>query len=123
MTTIFTAFLSSILVVVVNLYREVSAGFKKLKKMEAANTPESILEDERETMVNRYSSPIRIKFLMFLVVVGAAAVTTMDFLQSYELGVIVLMSVAFLVVIPFISSKIVKVINRATSTKIRISGV
>ena len=33
MTTIFTAYLSSILVVVVNLYREVSKGLKKLKKM------------------------------------------------------------------------------------------
>ncbi len=118
MTTIFTAFLSSILLVVVNLYREVSKGLKKLSKMEEANTPPSILEDEKDTMVNRYSSSIRIKFLMFLVVVGAAAVTTMDFLQSYELGIIVLMPVAFLVVIPFISSKIVKVINKATSIKI-----
>lgn len=119
MTTIFTAYLSSILVVVVNLYREVSTGLKKLRKMEDANTPVSILEDERGTMVSRYSSSIRIKFLMFLVVVGAAAVTTMDFLQSYQLGVIVLMPVAFLVVIPFISSKIVKVINQATSVRIR----
>jgi len=119
MTTIFTAYLSSILVVVVNLYREVGNGLKKLKKMEDANTPATIMEDERHTMVNRYSSSIRIKFLMFLVIVGAATVTTMDFLQSYELGVIVLMPVAFLVVIPFISSKIVKVINKATSMKIR----
>ena len=119
MTTIFTAYLSSILVVVVNLYREVSTGLKKLKKMEDAHTPESIMEDEREVMVNRYSSSIRIKFLMFLVVVGAATVTTLDFLASYEIGVIVLMPVAFLVVIPFISSKIVKVINQATSIKIR----
>jgi hypothetical protein len=85
--------------------------------MEEANTPDAILEDERETMINRYSSSIRIKFLMFLVVVGAAAVTTMDFLKSYQLGIIVLMPVAFLVVIPFISSKIVKVMNQATSMK------
>ncbi len=119
MTTIFTAYLSSILVVVVNLYREVSNGLKKLKKMEDAHTPESVMEDERDTMMNRYSSSIRIKFLMFLVVVGAAAVTTMDFLQSYDIGVIVLMPVAFLVVIPFISSKIVKVFNQATSIRIR----
>ncbi|MGY5881277.1 MAG: hypothetical protein RTV31_13570, partial [Candidatus Thorarchaeota archaeon] len=123
MTTIFTAYLSSILVVVVNLYREVSSGLKKLKKMEDAHTPESIMEDERDTMVNRYSSSIRIKFLMFLVVVGAATVTTLDFLASYEIGVIVLMPVAFLVVIPFISSKIVKVINQATSIKIRKSDL
>jgi hypothetical protein len=119
MTTIFTAYVSSILVVVVNLYREVSNGLKKLKKMQDASTPLAIIEDEKETMVSRYSSSIRIKFLMFLVVVGAAAVTTMDFLQSYELGVIVLMPVAFLVVIPFISSKIVQGLNRASKVKIK----
>ncbi len=119
MTTIFVAYVSSILVVVVNLYREVSSGLKKLKKMQDANTPGPIIEDEKDTMVNRYSSSIRIKFLMFLVVVGAAAVTTMDFLQSYELGVIVLMPVAFLVVIPFISSKIVQALNRASNVRVR----
>jgi len=119
MTTIFVAYVSSILVVVVNLYREVSSGLKKLKKMQDADTPGPIIEDEKETMVNRYSSSIRIKFLMFLVVVGAAAVTTMDFLQSYELGVIVLMPVAFLVVIPFISSKIVQAVSRASKVKIK----
>lgn len=123
MTTIFTAYLSSIFIVVVNLYREVSKGLKKLKKMEDANTPASILKDERDTMVNRYSSSIRIKFMMFLIVVGAAAATTMNFLQSYELGIIVLMPIAFLVVIPFISSKIVKGINKATSITIGKSAI
>jgi hypothetical protein len=119
MTTIFVAYVSSILVVVVNLYREVGSGLKKLKKMQDANTPGPIIDDEKDTMVSRYSSSIRIKFLMFLVVVGAAAVTTMDFLQSYELGVIVLMPVVFLVVIPFISSKIVQAVNRASKTKVK----
>ncbi|MBN2229154.1 MAG: hypothetical protein JW779_06130 [Candidatus Thorarchaeota archaeon] len=119
MTTIFTAYLSSILVVVVNLYREVSKGLKRIEKMKDADTPTSIIQDERDTLVSRFSSSIRIKFLMFLVVVGAAAVTTMDFLQSYELGVIVLMPIAFLVVIPFISSKIVQVIDRASNPTIK----
>jgi hypothetical protein len=119
MTTIFAAYVSSILVVVVNLYREVGTGLKKLKKMQEADTPQAIVDDEKDTMVNRYSSSIRIKFLMFLVVVGAAAVTTMDFLKSYELGVIVLMPVAFLVVIPFMSSKIVQAVNRASNVKIK----
>jgi hypothetical protein len=117
MTTIFVAYISSILIVVVNLYREVSSGLKKLKRMQDANTSAAIISEEKDTMVNRYSSSIRIKFLMFLVVVGAAAVTTMDFLKSYELGVIVLMPVAFLIVIPFISSKIVQTVNHASRVK------
>ncbi|MHA2221840.1 MAG: hypothetical protein ACXAAO_07250, partial [Candidatus Thorarchaeota archaeon] len=112
MTTIFTAYLSSILVVVVNLYREVSKGLKKITKMEDAGTPSGIIDDEKTTMVGRFSSSIRIKFLMFLVVVGATTVMSMDFLASWELGIIILLPVAFLVIIPFISSKIIQVFSK-----------
>ena len=118
MTTIFTAYMSSILVVVVNLYREVSKGLKKVVKMEEAGTPAPVVQDEKKLMVGRFSSSIRIKFLMFLVVVGATTVMSMDFLASWELGIIVLLPVAFLVVIPFISSKIIQVLSRMTRGKI-----
>jgi hypothetical protein len=118
MTTIFTAYMSSILVVVVNLYREVSKGLKKVVKMEEAGTPASVVQDEKKTMVGRFSSSIRIKFLMFLVVVGATTVMSMDFLASWELGIIILLPVAFLVVIPFISSKIIQVFSKMTRGKI-----
>ncbi|MHA3962890.1 MAG: hypothetical protein AM325_005045 [Candidatus Thorarchaeota archaeon SMTZ1-45] len=118
MTTIFVAYVSSILVVVVNLYREVSKGLKKIVKMEDAGTPLSIVEDEKTSMVSRFSSSVRIKFLMFLVVVGATTVMSMDFLASWELGVIVLLPVAFLVVIPFISSKIIQLFAKMSRGKI-----
>ncbi len=118
MTTIFTAYISSIIVVVINLYREVSKGIKKIEKMEEAGTPASIVEDEKTTMVGRFSSSIRIKFLMFLVIVGATTVMSMDFLASWELGVIILLPVAFLVVIPFISSKIIQVFSKISRGKI-----
>jgi len=118
MTTIFTAYISSILVVVVNLYREVSKGLKKVAKMEEAGTPAGVVEDEKTSMVGRFSSSIRIKFLMFLVIVGATTVMSMDFLASWELGIIVLLPVAFLVVIPFISSKIIQVFSKMSRGKI-----
>ncbi len=118
MTTIFAAYLSSILVVVVNLYREVSKGLKKIVKMEDAGTPASVVEDEKTSMVSRFSSSVRIKFLMFLVVVGATTVMSMDFLASWELGIIVLLPVAFLVVIPFISSKIIQIFSKMSRGKI-----
>jgi len=114
MTTIFAAYVSSIIVVVVNLYREASKGIKKIVKMEESGTPTNIVEDEKTSMIGRFSSSIRIKFLMFLVVVGAATVMSMDFLQSYALGVIVLMPVVFLVIIPYISSQIIKGVGRAS---------
>jgi hypothetical protein len=118
MTTIFAAYMSSILDVVVNLYREVNKGLKKIVKTEDAGTPPSIVEDEKTSMVSRFSSSVRIKFLMFLVVVGATTVMSMDFLASWELGVIVLLPVAFLVVIPFISSKIIQLFSKLSRGKI-----
>ncbi|MGD9396779.1 MAG: hypothetical protein PVJ05_10150 [Candidatus Thorarchaeota archaeon] len=118
MTTIFAAYMSSILVVVVNLYREVSKGLKKIVKMEDAGTPSDIVEDERTSMVSRFGSSVRIKFLMFLVVVGATTVMSLDFLASWELAVIVLLPVAFLVVIPFISSKIIQLFSRLSGGRI-----
>ncbi len=121
MTTIFAAYLSSILVVVVNLYREVSKGLKKIVMMEDAGTPTGVVEDEKTTMVGRFSSSIRIKFLMFLVVVGATTVMSMDFLASWELGIIILLPVAFLVVIPFISSKIIQIFSRISRGKVPVA--
>ncbi|MGY5865514.1 MAG: hypothetical protein RTV41_12995 [Candidatus Thorarchaeota archaeon] len=118
MTTIFAAYISSILVVVINHYREVSKGIKKIAKMEDAGTPVEIVEDERTSMVSKFSSSIRVKFLMFLVVVGATTVMSMDFLASWELGIIVLLPVAFLVVIPFISSKIIQLFSRISRGRI-----
>jgi hypothetical protein len=114
MTTIFAAYVSSIIVVVVNLYREVSKGIQKIGRMEEAGTPRRIVEDEKLSMVGRFSSSIRIKFLMFLVVVGATTVMAMDFLQSFQLAIIVLMPVLFLVVIPFLASKIIQIAGRVT---------
>ena len=114
MTTIFVAYVSSIIVVVVNLYREVSKGIQKISRMEEARTPRKIIEDEKLSMVSRFSSSIRIKFLMFLVVVGATTVMAMDFLQSFQLAIIVLMPVLFLVVIPFLASKIIQILSRVS---------
>jgi uncharacterized membrane protein len=105
---------SSIIVVVINLYREVSKGIKKIARMEEARTPRNIVEDEKISMINRFSSSIRIKFLMFLVVVGATTVMSMEFLQSFQLAIIVLMPVLFLVIIPFLASKIIQFLNRVT---------
>ena len=96
---------------------------EKVLRMEEAGTPRRIVEDEKISMINRFSSSIRLKFLMFLVVVGATTVMSMEFLQSFQLAIIVLMPVLFLVVIPFIASKIIQVLGRVTGAITRKSSV
>ncbi len=110
-TTIVTSFLSSIIVVVFNIYREISQGLKKIDRMAEAGTPSEVLVEERRLMVAKFSSSIRIKFLMFLVVVGAATAASLQFLAQYSIGVIILIPVVFLVLIPFLSSRILKALG------------
>jgi hypothetical protein len=116
MMTIFAAYISSIVIVVVNLYREIRRGISRLAEMAVLGTPPMVVEQECADLVESLGSSIRMKFFMFLVVLAGTTVLTMDFLRSYSLGVIVLMPVVFLLVIPYASSKIAKGLSRASGT-------
>ena len=117
MLTIFAAYISSIVIVVVNLYREISKGLSRIREMAVLGTPPIVVEQECVDLVEKLGSSIRTKFFMFLVVLAGTSVLTMDFLKSYSLGVIVLMPVAFLVVVPYVSSKMAKGITRVSSSR------
>ena len=112
--TIFGAYLSSIVIVVLNLYKEIRKGTARLSEMAILGTPSIVIEQECADLVQSLGSSIRMKFFMFLVVLAGTTVLTMDFLRSYSLGVIVLLPVLFLVVIPFASSKMAKGLSRAS---------
>jgi hypothetical protein len=114
MLTIFAAYISSIVIVVVNLYREISKGLSRLHEMAVLGTPPIVVEQECVDLVENLSSSIRMKFFMFLVVLAGTTVLTMDFLRSYSLGVIVLLPVMFLLVIPYASSKMARGLSRAS---------
>ncbi|MFW9976160.1 MAG: hypothetical protein ACFFDQ_12890, partial [Candidatus Thorarchaeota archaeon] len=117
MMTIFAAYISSIVIVVVNLYREISKGLYRIKEMAVLGTPPIVVEQECIDLVEKLGSSIRTKFFMFLVVLAGTSVLTMDFLKSYSLGVIVLMPVVFLVVVPYVSSKMAKGITRVSKSR------
>ncbi len=117
MMTIFAAYISSIVIVVVNLYREISKGLARIREMAVLGTPPIVVEQECVDLVEKLGSSIRTKFFMFLVVLAGTSVLTMDFLKSYSLGVIVLMPVVFLVVVPYVSSKMARGITRVSSSR------
>ncbi|MFX1483947.1 MAG: hypothetical protein ACFFCP_12270, partial [Promethearchaeota archaeon] len=117
MLTIFAAYISSIVIVVVNLYREISKGLSRIREMAVLGTPPIVVEQECVDLVEKLGSSIRTKFFMFLVVLAGTSVLTMDFLKSYSLGVIVLMPVVFLVVVPYVSSKMAKGITKVSSSR------
>ena len=114
MLTIFATYVSSIGIVVVNLYREIRNSLTRLERMAGAGTPPAVVAEERLQLVGRLGSSIRIKFFMFLVILAGTTVMTMEFLRSYSLGVIVLMPVVFLILIPYVSSKMLKGASRVS---------
>ncbi len=117
MMTIFAAYISSIVIVVVNLYREISKGLYRIGEMAVLGTPPIVVEQECVDLVEKLGSSIRTKFFMFLVVLAGTSVLTMDFLKSYSLGVIVLMPVVFLVVVPYLSSKMARSITKVSRSR------
>jgi hypothetical protein len=117
MLTIFAAYLSSIVIVVVNLYREMSKGLSRIREMAVLGTPPIVVEQECVDLVEKLGSSIRTKFFMFLVVLAGTSVLTMDFLKSYSLGVIVLMPVVFLIIVPYVSSKMARGITQVSDSR------
>jgi hypothetical protein len=117
MLTIFAAYISSIVIVVLNLYREISKGLSRIGEMAVLGTPPIVVEQECVDLVEKLGSSIRTKFFMFLMILAGTSVLTMDFLKSYSLGVIVLMPVVFLIVVPYVSSKMAKGITKVSDSR------
>lgn len=106
--TVLVTYLSSIVVVVVSFYREIGKGLRRIDDMVTAGTPEHVVDEEQALLIGRTGSSIRIKFLMFLLILGATTIMQLEFLKNYSMAAIVLLPVVFLVLIPFASSRIVR---------------
>ncbi|TXT54080.1 MAG: conserved membrane protein of unknown function [Candidatus Thorarchaeota archaeon] len=109
LATILATYMSSIVVVVISFYREIRKGLKRIDDMIVSGTPKNVVDEEQVLLIGRTGASIRIKFLMFLLILGATTVVQLDFiLKNYSMAAIVLVPILFLVLIPFISSRLVR---------------
>jgi hypothetical protein len=108
LATVLATYMSSIVVVVISFYREIRKGLTRIDNMLKAGTPKEVVDEEQALLIGRTGSSIRIKFLMFLMILGATTIMQLEFLRNYSMAAIVLIPIVFLVLIPFISSRIVK---------------
>ena len=60
--TIFGTYVSSIVVVVVNLYREISKGLRRIGQLRSAGTPPSVVEEERSCSSSALAHPFERDF-------------------------------------------------------------
>jgi len=101
-------YITSFVVIVINIYREAIRNRNRIIQMRAGGTPEAVLLDEKETIMERLSNSIRLKSFIFLVVLGASIVTTTNLLRYYQLGVVVAIPLLIIVIVPYITSRILK---------------
>lgn len=111
-------YIGSYAVIVINIYRESRRLMMRIGEMRSQGTPPEVLRQEKELNISRLSNSIRIKFLMFLVVLGAAIVSTTKLLQFYQVGVVVVIPLIVIVLIPYLASKILSIFN-FTAQKIK----
>ncbi|RKY70245.1 MAG: hypothetical protein DRQ24_09600 [Candidatus Latescibacterota bacterium] len=101
-------YITSFVVIVINIYREAIRNRNRIIQMRAGGTPEAVLLDEKETIMERLSNSIRLKSFIFLVILGASIVTTTNLLRYYQLGVVVAIPLLIIVIVPYITSRILK---------------
>lgn len=113
-------YITSFVIIVINIYREAIRNRNRINQMREGGTPENVLLDEKEIIMERLSNSIRLKSFIFLVILGTSIVTTTNLLRYYQLGVVVLIPLVLIVIIPYITARILKIFkvfrreNRAT---------
>ncbi|MGQ4834702.1 MAG: hypothetical protein ACP6IS_12525 [Candidatus Asgardarchaeia archaeon] len=115
-------YVTSIIVLSFNIYLNSRRYKNRFAEMRAGGTPENVINDEKVIQLDRMSSSIRIKFFVFLAILGASLVSTASpLLQYYQLGLVVILPLVFIIVIPYVVSRILKFLGFAKRVTKRIA--
>ncbi|MCD6513441.1 MAG: hypothetical protein J7L07_00790 [Candidatus Odinarchaeota archaeon] len=107
-------YVTSIIVLTINIYLNSRSLKNRFSEMRAGGTPEKVINEEKVIQLDKMSGSIRIKFFVFLAILGASIVTTATpLLQYYQLGVVVILPLIFIVVVPYVISKVLKALGFA----------
>ena len=110
--SVMSVYVSSFAIIVVKLYRETLETLGKIKFMRYKETPEIVIINEKVDSINRMTNSMRIKFLMFLAIIGATVVSTTKLVQYYAIGLVVILPILIIVVIPYIALKLLSIVGK-----------
>ena len=110
--TLLSTYIGSFAVLIVNLYRDCGRTIRKIEFMRKEETSEDVILMEKVSNLQKFSESIRIKFLIFLALIGAAIVSTAKILQYYTIGLVVVIPILLVVVVPYLVSRVVGVLGR-----------
>jgi len=102
---------TSIIFVALNSFLNSRQLSRRIKEMRSGGTPEKVLNKEKIEQLGKISNYIRIRFFAFLVLLGASIVSTVPLLRYYQLGVIVVLPLFFIVLVPYLVSKIMGILG------------
>ena len=110
--TLLLTYIGSFAVLIVNLYRDCGRTIRKIEFMRREETSEDVILMEKVSSLQKFSESIRIKFLIFLALIGAAIVSTAKILQYYTIGLVVVIPILLIVVVPYLVSRAVGILGR-----------
>lgn len=102
---------TSIILVALNSFLNSRQLSKRIKEMRSGGTPEKVLNEEKIEQLGKISNYIRIRFFGFLVVLGISIVSTVPLLQYYQVGILIVLPLLFIVLVPYLVSKILGILG------------
>jgi len=121
--TLMGTYVTSIIVLTINIYLNSRSLKNRFNEMRAGGTPEKVINEEKMIQLDKMSSSIRIKFFVFLAILGASIATTATpLLQYYQLGVIVVLPLVLIIVVPYVISRVLRALWLASRVIKKISS-
>ena len=102
---------TSIIIVALNSFLNSRQLSKRIKEMRSGGTPEKVLNEEKIEQLSKISNYIRIRFFGFLVVLGISIVSTVPLLKYYQVGILIVLPLFFIVLVPYLVSKILGILG------------
>ena len=117
-------YVASIIVLTINIYLNSRSLKNRFGEMRVGGTPEKVINEEKIIQLDKMSSSIRIKFFIFLAILGASIATTATpLLRYYQLGVIVVLPLVLIVVVPYVISRALKALGFARRVIKKITSI
>ena len=111
--TMIGTFISSVIALSFNIFRNAQNITGRFKQMRADGTPEKVINDEKIIQMDRMANSIKIKFLVFLAVIGVSAVSAIrPLLVYYPIAILVILPLLLLIIVPYITSTLLKLIRK-----------
>ncbi|MEX0567778.1 MAG: hypothetical protein Q6363_001275, partial [Candidatus Njordarchaeota archaeon] len=106
--SLLTTYIGSYAILTINIYRESNNVVSRVKYMREHQTASEVIMNEKKYHLEKLTDSMRNKFLIFLIAIGVAIITTTKLLQYYAVGIVVVVPIFVIFIVPYITAKMFK---------------